>query len=333
MNQREQRQVEIILKKAKRRERIFLAVAIVAIIGSLFAVYWGKDTIKSAKENPYPLIDPGRRFIGQENLIVDFEPLRESLLKLEKDPNYQVGLYFEYLPTGSNIVVNRDLTLWPASLIKIPVAMAVMKKIERGQWKLGNELVLLDEDKDSDFGTLYQQPTGTRLTIEKLLYESLVTSDNTAHFILLRNLEEKELADMYDHVGMDDFLASAFKSSDDYENRMTARQYSRFFRSLYNATYLTPEYSQKFLEILTKNSETGLLRGGLPLEVKFAHKTGIRAATEGVYADSGVIFLTGRPYLLTIMAQAKQGVIEKEAADSLLGDISKQVYQYVSEYR
>jgi len=40
------------------------------------------------------------------------------------------------------------LRILPASLIKVPLAMAVMKKIESGDWNLYNELVLMKEDRD-----------------------------------------------------------------------------------------------------------------------------------------------------------------------------------------
>lgn len=310
------------------------------LIGMLFGCVFGSlvawiapHFIHTTIANPYPLLDPGASEIRQNDLLVRFQPLREKLVaQYEQNPDFYVGLYFEYLPTGSNISINNDRAMWPASLIKIPVAMAAMKKIERGQWQLSNELVILDEDKDPSFGQLYREPTGTSLTIETLLHETLVNSDNTAHFVLLRNIDSSELEDVFFHLGLDDILKS-FKNSPNAQtedNRMTAKTYSVFFRSLFNATYLSPENSEHFLTFLTDSGQE-YVRTGLPTDTVFAHKTGIRA-DEGVWADSGIVYVPRRPYLLTIMLEKRDpnGTINEADAALLFKTISTEIYSYVT---
>lgn len=283
--------------------------------------------------NPNPLLDPGASEIRQNDLLVRFQPLREKLVaEYATNSDFYIGLYFEYLPTGSNISVNNDRAMWPASLIKIPVAMAAMKKVENGDWQLSNELVILDEDKDPSFGQLYREPTGTSLTIESLLHATLVDSDNTAHFVLLRNIDSTELEDVFFHLGLDDILKS-FKNSPNSQtedNRMTAKTYSVFFRSLFNATYLSPENSERFLTFLTVSGHE-YARTGLPDGTIFAHKTGIRA-DEGVWADSGIVYIPRRPYLLTIMLEKRdpQSIINEADAAQLFKTISAEVYSYVT---
>ena len=80
-------------------------------------------------------------------------------------------------PTGSNISLNKDAEFYPASLLKVPVAMAVARKIEKGEWKWTKQLVLMSTDKDDKFGTLYKEPTNSTHTIENLVRRSL--SDST----------------------------------------------------------------------------------------------------------------------------------------------------------
>lgn len=282
--------------------------------------------------NPYPLLDPGAVTVSEQDLFVRFQPLRQALLnQLAEHQDFYVGLYFEYLPTGANIVVNNDRAMWPASLIKIPVAMAVMKKVERGEWKLDNQLVILDEDKDASFGDLYKEPTGTTLTIRDLLHATLVESDNTAHFVLLRNLDADELEDVFIHLGLETILEDLKKKpeAESEDNRMTAKTYSVFFRSLYNATYLSVENSQLFLQFLTEGPEE-YSRSGVPAEIVFAHKTGIRSE-DRVWADAGIIYLDRRPYLLTIMLEQKdkEQEIDQEQVSFMFKDIASQVYTYV----
>src|SRR4030042_3742516 len=298
------------LKKLKNMSKKILIWYFLFGVAVVFIIITYVFYIPRIKSNPqkfnsqYPFLNPAAALIEKKDLLVNFQPLRESLVgKYEKRDDYLVSLYFEYMPTGANISINKDEAIWPASLIKIPVAMAMMKKIENGTWELNNELVILYEDKNGEFGNLYKEPTGTSLTIEKLIQESLINSDNTAHLVLLRNLENSELEDIYVHLGLDDVVEDFKKTTDEgsVDNRITAKRYSIFFRSLYNSTYLTPEYSQKFLDIL-REAPKEYLSSGLPDDTIFVHKTGIRT-DEAVYTDAGIIYIPNRPYLLTVMIQ------------------------------
>lgn len=306
-------------------------------------IYIGRDEVmkllRVTNLPSYEYLNPSVTLIEKENLLVNFESLRQYLNKeygIRDD--YLVSIYFEYLPTGANINVNRDERIWPASLIKIPVAMAAMKKVEDKQWKLTNELVILDDDKDTEFGELYKQPSGTTLTVQKTLEESLINSDNTAHFMLLRNISASEIEETYRHLGMDDIIDALKKSPNGQEtdNRMTAKRYTIFFRSLYNATYLSPEYSELFLDIL-RQAPKEHLSFGIPSSVSFVHKTGIRV-DEQVWADSGIVYVPGRPYLVTVMVQ-KKNIKEKitsevtKEVEQIFDDISEEIYTYVTSTR
>ena len=293
-------------------------------------LFWPASISELASK--YSLLDPGAIVSTEQDLLVRFQPLRSAMLaQFEEHEKFIIGMYFEYLPTGANIVVNNDRAMWPASLIKIPVAMAVMKKIERGEWRLDNQLVILDEDKDSSFGKLYLEPTGTTYTIDELLKYTLVDSDNTAHFVLLRNLDAEELEDVFTHLGLDDVLEGLKKNPDanSVDNRMTAKTYSVFFRSLFNATYLSADNSQLFLRYLV-DGPTEYAKSGVPENVIFTHKTGIREE-DGVWADSGIVYESRRPYLLTIMIEKKnlEEEVSKEEIEALFKDISSQIYTYV----
>lgn len=307
----------------------------------LFGFYTLGRHVQTSTIFSYQHLNPSVNLIDQANLLVNFEPLRQKLMaRYEKHDDYLVSLYFEYLPTGANINVNRDQNIWPASLIKIPVAMSAMKKVEEGTWKLDNELVILDEDKDPEFGSLYKQPTGTTFTIKRFLEESLINSDNTAHFVLLRNIDADELEQTYRHLGMDDIIDGLKKAPQDkeYDNRITAKRYTIFFRSLYNATFLSPEYSELFLDILERAPKE-YLNLGMPADVKFVHKTGIRT-DEHVWADSGIVYIPGRPYLITVMIQKKNVPDTDHISDEtteevkqIFKDIGNDIYTYVAQAR
>ena len=267
----------------------------------------------------FPLLNPARKFIKQEDLIINFQPLRDELnQKYEADSN--ISIYFEYLPTGASISINKDAEFYPASLLKVPVAMAVAKKIERGEWKWTNELVLMSTDKDDKFGTLYKEPTNSTHTIEDLARRSLSDSDNTAHFMLVRNLDIEEMKDAYDHMGLKGFLET--------EGSLSAKKYSVMLRTLYASSYLSAEHSQKLLAYLAQSPFNDYIQSGMPQGVAFTHKIGVDADKK-VYLDSGVVYTQSRPYILTVMTKNK----DEQKAKEIMKDISEKAYNYVKEYK
>lgn len=294
---------------------IILAVVVITNAGTYFL---SSQNVEGVSHSQFPLLNPARAFIKQKDLIINFQPLRDYLNdKYDVDPN--VSVYFEYLPTGANIAMNKDAEFYPASLLKVPVAMAVAKKIERGDWKWTNELVLMSTDKDDKWGSLYKKPTNSTHTIEELVRRSLSDSDNTAHFMLVRNLEIDEMKDVYDHMGLEGFMNT--------EGTLSAKKYSLIFRTLYSASYLTEEDSQKLLLSLSQSPYETYVQKGLPKGVSFAHKIGIDADRE-IFLDSGIVYAKNRPYLLTVMTKKK----DEKSAQKIMEDISRKVYNYIESY-
>src|SRR3989344_798200 len=298
----------------KSRKYVIILSAVVVALLALNAILLFKNrneskSAESAGGDKYNLLNPARKFIKQDDLIINFQPLRDYLNdKYEADQN--VSVYFEYLPTGSNIAISKDAEFYPASLLKVPVAMVVAKKIEKGDWKWSNELVLMPTDKDEKFGTFYKEPSNSTHTIEDIVRRSLSDSDNTAHFILVRNLEMTEISDVYNHMGLKDFL--------DTYGKLSAKRYSVIFRTLYNSSYLTEENSQKLLAYLSQSEFDDYIQSGLEQDIVFSHKVGT-SDEEKVFIDSGVVYAKSRPYVLTVMTKNET----EQQAKEIMKDVSE----------
>jgi beta-lactamase class A len=301
----------------------FFILAIVILLASNFGmVFLFLSREGSARQaefrTNFPLLDQSRGLYEQKDLIVNIQPLRDQLNEIGQDQN--VSIYFEFLNTGANIAVNKDLAIWPASLMKIPIAMAAMMKVEKGEWRLDKEFTLNEEDKNSIFGELHRSPAGARFTLERLLDEILINSDNTARNIIVRNLSLQDFGDVVEHIGVD------FDYTKD--DQISAKRYSVIWRSLFNATYLSPENSQKLIQIMQKSSAKNFLARGIPEGIGFSHKIGV-LFDELTVADSGIVYVPGRPYILVVMTQKHS----QAEAEEIMRDVSQKVYGYVSGYK
>jgi beta-lactamase class A len=197
----------------------------------------------------------------------------------------------------------------------MPVAIAAVKQIQDGKWKWDSKLVIFEEDVDTKFGTLGNLPIGTKLTIEELITELLTKSDNTAYKMLLRNLGAGPVNNFLTETGLNDFF--------DKDLNITVKEYTRLFRTLYTSSYLKREYSEKILDLLSK-SERNYLGQAIPSEIKYSHKFG-ENVLEKIYADSGIVFLPDRPFVITVLYKGGEAD-DKIRTDLFFFKVSSIVY-------
>ncbi len=302
-------------KKMKHSTTILTILLAVSIIANILLIFQDASPMRifesSVKAHPY--LDPAHDFYKGSDLIINMRPLREDLQRIALGK--KVTIYFEYLNTGANISIN-DVPFLPGSLMKIPVAMAAMKRVDVGMWSLSDKLTLTDQDKNPAWGDMYMLPSGTAFTIEELLQRMLVNSDNTARAIFVRSLGDDEIENVIKYLGLDDVFNQNFQ--------ITAKRYTNFFRALYSSSYLSADSSETLLRIMNLHHDVKLLRWGIPDQVDFSHKIGV---SDSIHTDSGIVYVPGRPYILTVMVDDNN----MQAVQSMMEGISSAVYDYVTK--
>lgn len=308
------------------KKKVVLPLIVFLLIASNITtiIFLRRNLDPQVQSLQYPFINFSRNFIDSSHFFSTIQPLREdlrNLVSLYEKQGFRISIYFEYLNTGSNISINQEERFVPASLSKMPTAIAVMKKIERGQWKLTNELVLFSEDRNDDFGDLYKKPVGTKLTIEELLKEIIVNSDDTAHRIFVRNLSGQEYEEIITALGMENLY------NQNYD--ITVREYTRIFNSLYNASFLDREHSNILLEMASQTKFNEFLDARVPDSVLFSHKIGEHDLFR-TYLDSGIAYVSNRPYLITVAIEHPENKTRQDAA-KIMQEISQLSYEFVSK--
>lgn len=232
------------------------------------------------------------------------------------------GIYFRQLKGGPWVGVNYDQEFVPGSLLKVPLAMAVCKEIENDE-KFASFEVFFEEGNATQnqyFKNLAVEP-GRAYTVESLLENMLVRSDNNAAELLAQVISKERLQDAYVRLGIE-----TPDSNGSYS--VTVRDYASFFRVLYNATYLSDDGSEKVLEMLSRATFRDGLVAGVPAGTIVAHKFGERAVGEFPKVqlhDCGIVYHPERPYLLCVMTQGQNFNV----LASVIKDVSKLVYERV----
>jgi beta-lactamase class A len=312
--------------------RFFLIALLIISIGVNFFL-WGKSMSQTKKEtnlgdgnNQYRLVNPlvsipiDSNDSKQDGLILHYNDLKPQIEKTLGDFNgkKQIGFFLQDAKTGAWLGYNEKEGFVPASLLKVPIMMAILKKVEREEIKLNDQLTIEQEDLDSNAGKLYEKGAGTKMTYWDLIEEMILNSDNTAKNVLKKDLSEAEINAVFTHVGIENPYLK--------ENGqvVTPRGYSRLFKSLYFATFLNPELSEKALDITTDTSMENLISAGIPPEVQIAHKFSERP---DVLSDCGLIYESKNPYFLCVMTKN----IELTQAKELIKSLSEIVYRFISK--
>lgn len=311
------------MNNSTRKWQVAAGVLFVALCGITLHAYWYWDHAAvhvPNEQKKYPLIDPARHIVPKEHFISTIQPLREDLQALvAKQEHLRIALYVEFLNTGANIHINPNERFWPASLTKVPIAMAVMGAVERGRWSLDDELILAEEDRIAESSSLDTYPVGTSFTIEKLLEAMLSKSDNSAYHLLLRSVPQSELSGVRDGLGLEDLFSP--------EGKVNSKEYARVLRALYTASYLNREHSEYLLELLDDSSFDDFLQSGVPASVPFPHKFGL-FPEEHTYNDAGIVYVANRPYLITVLIQTDGTDAGQTNVPTFMNEVSERAYTF-----
>lgn len=120
-----------------------------------------------------PLLAPWARAMHQE------------LERFARHENARFGVYVHDLATGQRMSFHGDERWYLASSVKVPVAIAVLRAVERGDFALETPLTLRAGDYVDGAGTTNRQPVGAALTVRWLLEQMIIYSDNTASDMLI----------------------------------------------------------------------------------------------------------------------------------------------------
>lgn len=259
-----------------------------------------------------------------------FKNKLEKFIKENKSPSITyTSLYFRDLNNGPWIGINEKEEFSPASLLKVPLMMAVLKKVESKPAILKDKIPVnnIADNEVQSIKPSLRIKKGESLALDELIQRMIMYSDNAAQQAIFRYLGDAEAARTYSDLGLD------VPTQEKTENFMSIKNYSSFFRILYNASYLTKEISDRALELLVNVEFRDGLVSGVPENIKVAHKFGertITATNEKQFHDCGIVYYPEHPYLLCIMNRGDD--IDKMV--KLVENISTFVYSQIdSQFR
>lgn len=322
----------------KNKLRVYLFSALIvlnAVLGIFYINYKENNPVKENKlltcdvhgfrRTNYRFTKP-LLMLDRECDDPTLDPLRQKVLSFvnqakAKGDCEDASVYFRLLDSGRNFIVNEQ-AYSPGSMMKIMTLITILKSAERNPSVLEKRFTFNAEYVDMPHQEITTWPglqRGKDYSVDQLLTAMIVESDNDATVILNSNMLDVRI---YSEVL--DALDLPIPDPHQADYPITTESLSRFFRLLYNSSFLSPEMSDKALILMTKSKYMQGICRYTDNRLTVAHKFGEKNLNGGFQLHEGGIFFAGAvDYLLIVMTKGK----DQSKLQGVLADVSKLVLE------
>jgi len=262
---------------------------------------------------------------------------RAAIERLIAASGAEVGVAWRPLDAkpGEEILINADVRFHAASTMKVPVMIELFRRVEAGQLKLDDTVLVtnqftsihdgtpytLSATEDSD-GEIYKA-MGSQLSYRRLVEAAITVSSNLATNILIEHLGAKNVQATVDRMNASGMQVlrgvEDQKAFDAGKNNTTdARALLTLFEAIAKGQAVSAVASASMIEILKRQQFDTGIPAGLPAGTVVAHKTG---SITRIRHDAGIVY-GARPYVLVVLVR---GIQDSKVSDALIADISRAI--------
>lgn len=220
-----------------------------------------------------------------------------------------VGLRAVHLETGETVGLRANERFFMSSVTKLPVSVAVLRRVDRGEIRLGDTIKLPPSAMSVGHSPIREaHPNGTRMTVQALLRSAVSDSDNAANDALQRlmggpaavtaELARGGIRDVRidrPYTQLDREMGARAREGDPRDT-MTPDGAVALLRAIQAGRLLSPASRERLVGWMTRgNNPANRIVAGVPAGTAVAHKTGTWGGGASVAAinDIGIITLPG----------------------------------------
>jgi beta-lactamase class A len=207
--------------------------------------------------------------------------LQQQLETLTTGFKGDVGIYVKDLHTGKIVSINADSIFPTASMVKVPILIGIMDKLNKGELKYHQELTYKDSLLYAGSDLLASLKNNEKVELSKVIMLMLTTSDNTAS-LWLQSLAGTgtRINQILDSIG---YKATRVNSRtpgreagrDKFGWGQTSpKEMASLFEALANRNLMDATSSEKMLRLLGRNYWDEEALSQIPPDVFVASKNG-----------------------------------------------------------
>jgi beta-lactamase class A len=248
----------------------------------------------------------------------------------------RVGAAAMLLESGESAELNGDDHFVMHSVYKVPIAMAVLQRVDKGGLKLEKMVKIEKKDfvrKGMGSPLRDQYPEGTQLPLTELLRYAVSESDGSASDVLMNLIGGagsvmaflKEIGvSGINVVNMEKEIGRDWQTQ--YENWATPKAAVQLLAALEAGHGLSVENRTLLLKLMTESTPGARrIKGQLPAEAIVVHKTGTGGTRDGITSatnDIGIITLPDGKHLVLAVFVTDSAASDAER-DDVIARIAK----------
>ena len=260
--------------------------------------------------------------------------LQSKLKEAIKGFNGDIGIYVKNLRTGKTVSINADTIFPTASIVKVPILLGVMDKIQRGELKYEQEIIYKDSLLYEGEDILGSFKDKEKIALKKVIMLMMTTSDNTAS-LWLQSLAGKgtRINEILDSLGMKSTRVNS-RTPGRENNRTqygwgqtTPFEMAKLFEMIYNFQVFSPVISEKMLRIMGRNFWDAEALSQIPPTIEVFCKNGaVNASRSEVLLANAV----HNPYIFSIFTKNNKDISWGDSNEAwvLTRKISKILWNY-----
>ena len=265
--------------------------------------------------------------------------LQKQINEIAKAANGTVGVHAIVIETGQTVSLNESRHFAMQSVVKVPISMAVLKKVEEGKLKLDEKISVTKEDfvpANMHSPLRDANPNGFEMTARELIRQAISESDGTASDVLQRITGGAK--GVQDHIGLlgvkglnVELTHKEFSGKWDLQhtNWLTPAAGVEILRKLYKGDGISKENRELLLKFMTESSNPpNRILAGLPKGTVVAHKTGSGGTENGINSatnDIGIITMPNGNHIAIaiLVGDAKADLPVRE---NVIAQITKTIF-------
>jgi beta-lactamase class A len=240
--------------------------------------------------------------------------LRASLLREIDGYRGVVGVTVRDLASDATVSIRGDEPFPSASLIKVPVLVALLEEVEQGRMRLDEPITMVARDRVGGSGILKHMTPGHQLTIGDAAWLMTVISDNTATNLVLDKLDIRPVWTKMEALGLPRTkihsktfrreTSIALDSSVVYGLGVTTPDETvELFTLLHRGAAVSAAMDSVAITMLRGNQDGSMLRRWLPAGVPVANKSG---SVDRARNDCGIVYGPTTPFAICVMTRENE---------------------------
>ena len=262
--------------------------------------------------------------------------LQKSVEALVKNYKGNIGVYIQSLKTGKVVQINADTAFPSASIVKVPILIGIINKIQTGEVTFHQVQTYNDSMLYAGVDILGSFKNGEKIELSKLIMLMLSMSDNTASLWLQKLAGTGTVInELMDKNG---FKYTRVNSKTDGREdkktqygwgQTTPKEMASILEKMYRGEIINDSLSKKMIRLLGRNYWDEEALSEIPATIFVASKSGAVDASRSEI----LLVMAKEPYILSVFTKNNTDTSWNYTNEAwvLIRKLSSMSYSYFSK--